>query len=70
MKCPPGPEADIFGLFDHLVGAGKDGWRNGKAEILGRFEIAAQNAMSALPQQRDMRGAASDLCFGLIADIA
>jgi hypothetical protein len=34
-----GPIADMFGLFDHLVGAGKHGRRNGKAEILGRFEI-------------------------------
>jgi hypothetical protein len=34
-----GPIADMFGLVDHLVGAGKHVRRNGKAEILGRFEI-------------------------------
>src|SRR4029077_12188504 len=38
-----GPKADIRRrLFDHLVGAGKYGWRHGEAEGLGGLEIDHQ----------------------------
>ena len=33
------PIADIAALFDHLVGAGEQRWRNGEAERLGGLEV-------------------------------